>query len=101
MACAGSVNCNEYEPDEGLCYDCGCDWEFGECFGDPTSCSSHVSQYDCEQCLCDWAEPSTNIKINIGDSWKDVEELKINIGDVWKTVTEVWINVGDVWKRVF
>ena len=43
----------------------------------------------------------TNIKINIGDVFKDVDEIKINIGDVWKTVTEVWINIGDVWKQVF
>lgn len=45
--------------------------------------------------------PSTNMKINIGDVWKDVSEIKINVGDVWKTVTEVWINIGDVWKKIF
>ena len=29
---------------------------------------------------------NTNIKINIGDEWKDVNEIKINIGDEWKDV---------------
>lgn len=43
----------------------------------------------------------TNMKINIGDVFKDVTELKINIGDVWKTVTQVKINIGDVWKTIF
>lgn len=45
--------------------------------------------------------PGTNLKINIGDSWKTVEEIKINIGDVWKTVTNAQINIGDVWKNIF
>ena len=45
--------------------------------------------------------PGTNIQINIGDAWKDVDELQINIGDVWKDVAEVKINIGDVWKDVF
>jgi hypothetical protein len=37
-------------------------------------------------------------KINIGDSWKDIEEVKINIGDTWKDVEEWKINIGDSWK---
>jgi len=48
-----------------------------------------------------YTEPVTNMKINIGVSWKDVEEININIGDSWKAVAEVWINIGDVWKQVF
>lgn len=48
-----------------------------------------------------YTPPSTNMKINIGDVFKDVDEVKINIADSWKTVTEVWINIGDVWKQVF
>lgn len=43
----------------------------------------------------------TNMKINIGDVWKDVDSMKINIGDVWKDVVKVQINIGDVWKTVF
>lgn len=43
----------------------------------------------------------TNIKINIGDTWKDVSEMKINIGDTWKTVAAVKQNIGDAWKTVF
>lgn len=41
-----------------------------------------------------------NIKINIGDVWKDVTALKINIGDVWKEVDSQKINIGDVWKTI-
>lgn len=48
-----------------------------------------------------YIEPSTNMKINIGDSWKTVEEIKINVGDSWKTVTKIQINIGDVWKTIF
>jgi hypothetical protein len=43
----------------------------------------------------------TNMKINIGDTFKTVDSLKINIGDVWKSVTQVKLNVGDTWKTVF
>ena len=47
------------------------------------------------------AGAGTNIKINIGDTFKDVSEMKINIGDVWKPVVKVQQNIGDVWKTVF
>lgn len=40
-------------------------------------------------------------KINIGDSWKDIDAIKINIGDSWKDVAAVKINIGDTWKDVF
>ncbi len=43
----------------------------------------------------------TNMQINIGDSFKDVDALKINIGDVWKDVVSVKQNIGDAWKDVF
>lgn len=43
----------------------------------------------------------TNMKVNIGDVFKDVDEIKINIGDSWKTVVKIQINIGDVWKTVF
>ena len=43
----------------------------------------------------------TNMKINIGDVFKDADEIKINVGDVWKTVTKIQINIGDVWKTIF
>ena len=48
-----------------------------------------------------YTEPSINTKINIGDAWKDADEIKINIGDVWKPVVGIWINLGDVWRKVF
>lgn len=43
----------------------------------------------------------TNMKINIGDVFKDVDSMKINIGDVFKDVAEVKQNIGDTWKVVF
>jgi len=43
----------------------------------------------------------TNMKVNIGDSFKDVDSLKINIGGVWKDVVSIKQNIGDVWKDVF
>jgi hypothetical protein len=43
----------------------------------------------------------TNMQINIGDSWKDVDALKINIGDSWKDVVAVKQNISDSWKDVF
>jgi len=47
------------------------------------------------------AAVGTNMKINIGDTWKDVESMKINIGDEWKDVESVKINIGDAWKTVY
>lgn len=44
---------------------------------------------------------TTNMKINIGDVFKDVSEVKVNIGDSWKAVTKIQINIGDSWKTVF
>lgn len=41
------------------------------------------------------------IKINISDSWKEVNAMKINIGDSWKEVVSVKQNIGDTWKMVF
>ena len=47
------------------------------------------------------AATGTNMSINIGDSWKDVNSAKINISDSWKAVDAIKINVGDTWKDVF
>lgn len=63
--------------------------------------SSGIAYIDHVQIKVYYTEPSTNIKINISDTFRDVDEIKINVADSWRTVTEVWINVGDVWKRVF
>jgi hypothetical protein len=43
----------------------------------------------------------TNIKVNVGDSWKTASAVKINIGDSWKTVSSAKINIGDTWKDIF
>jgi len=42
---------------------------------------------------------NTDNKINIGDSWKDLDSIQINIGDAWKDVSEAYINIGDSWKQ--
>ena len=47
------------------------------------------------------APSGTNMKINIGDAWKDVEAMQINIGDTWKAVEGAWINIGDAWKVIY
>jgi len=47
------------------------------------------------------APVGTNMKVNIGDVFKDVDSIKINIGDAWKDVAEVKQNIGDAWKAVF
>lgn len=83
---------------------CGCEWDYGmeKCTGTPDPCSSHGNQYDCEDCYCDWTAPGIeNVKINVGDTWKNVVEMKINIGDTWKDVIEIKINIGDTWKTVY
>lgn len=43
----------------------------------------------------------TNMKINIGGVWKDVDSLKINIGGVWKDVISVKQNISGEWKIVY
>lgn len=48
-----------------------------------------------------YTAPATNMKVNIGDEFKDVDSIKINIGDVWKDVIKIQINIGDVWKDIF
>lgn len=48
-----------------------------------------------------FAVVGTNIQINIGDVFKDVDAMKVNIGDAWKDVAAIKQNIGDVWKDVF
>lgn len=38
-------------------------------------------------------------QINIGDTWKDIQNIQINIGDAWKQLCDLEINIGDVWKK--
>jgi hypothetical protein len=43
---------------------------------------------------------------NIGNVWRDIEEVKVNIGDTWRTVSPgtdhrdqpIDMNIGDTWK---
>jgi len=48
-----------------------------------------------------YSVPSTNMKVNVGDVFKDITEAKINIGDSWKNVMKIQINIGDSWKTIF
>ena len=47
------------------------------------------------------AAAGTNLQLNIGDAWKEVDAMQINIGDVWKDVAGAQINIGDAWKEIF
>jgi len=77
-------------------------WDMFEetCGGFPFVCTMHQEPTPCETCGCSWTV-ALNIKINVGDVWRDVDEIKINVGDVWRTVKEIWINIGDTWRQVF
>ena len=67
------------------------------------NCTTSTTQSSLMQCaiFAVAAAVGTNMKINIGDVWKDVDSMKINIGDTWKDVVEVKQNIGDVWKVVY
>jgi len=70
----------------------------------PTSpLSADGSSAGAINCLITYTEATsgTNIKINIGDTFKTVSAIKINIGDSWKSVTAAKINIGDSWKSIF
>jgi len=45
-----------------------------------------------------WEE---RVSINIGDSWKIIEDIQINVGDTWKSLSSLNINISDIWKTVF
>lgn len=47
------------------------------------------------------ASSSTNMKVNISDTWKDIDAVKVNISDSWKDVASMQVNIGDSWKTIF
>ena len=63
-------------------------------YNTPTTGESHLNYFSLENY-------ATNIKINIGDIWEDVDNIQIHIGETWKDVTGVKQNIGDTWKTVF
>lgn len=81
----------------------GCtDPETYNSWSDPVDCK--LPDYYYYSIYCTYtpgAPPGTNMKINIGDTLKDVDSLKIKIGGVWKDVNAVKQNIGGVWKDVF
>ena len=58
--------------------------------------SGYIENMDLNEAIA-----GTNMKINIGDTWKTISGAKINIGDSWKTVSKIKQNIGDTWKTVF
>ena len=39
-------------------------------------------------------------QVNIGDAWKDIQNIKINVGDDWKQIVDGKINISDAWKSI-
>ena len=91
--CTGAaVPCEEFmleksgPPCSGCIAQDGCywDWEMGRCDGTAQQCNTYGTEATCEyppgQCGCTW-EVSGYVK-----TWKTVTQIKINIGDSWKTV---------------
>ena len=70
-------------------------------------CAISINTYDfaanqCMELKIDYTAPTgTNMQINIGDAWKEIDAMQINIGDTWKEVAGMQINIGDTWKEVF
>jgi len=87
------------------------DWKSGEgrwawdnnttTLPDPFSVTSLGERLMAIYAVYEAEETGTNISLNVGDDFKDADEMELNIGDVWKNVEEVKINVGDDWKDVF
>ena len=43
----------------------------------------------------------TNIIINVGDTWRNVDKAYVNVSDTWREVTNAYMNVSDAWKTIF
>lgn len=39
--------------------------------------------------------------VNIGGTWKAVDEIHVNVGGTWKQVSEGHVNVGGTWKQFY
>ena len=39
--------------------------------------------------------------LNIGGTWKDIDDCDVNIGGTWKQVTEIKANIAGTWKTVW
>lgn len=44
---------------------------------------------------------ANDLSINVGGTWKSIDNAEINVGGVWKQVDSVKINVAGVWKTVW
>lgn len=79
----------------------GYEWKNNDRFGE-TDVSFNLNSGDIVS-IYGYSEASggTNMQINIGDSWKEIEGLQINISDSWKTIAGMQINIGDSWKTIF
>ncbi|MBA7646731.1 hypothetical protein ES703_54497 [subsurface metagenome] len=69
--------------------------------GDYIPCTSETFTWIAGTFVSVYAEGYQLGQINIGDAWKDIQNIQINIGDSWKQITlGSGINIGDVWKNI-
>lgn len=40
-------------------------------------------------------------EINVGGTWKSIDNCEVNVGSAWKQVEAIEINVGGTWKTVW
>lgn len=68
--------------------------------GDNIPCVSESFASQADRTISLYATGYQLGQINIGDSWKDIQNIKINVGDDWKQLVDGKINIGDVWKDI-
>lgn len=68
--------------------------------GDYVPCSSQAFTPVANATLSLWATGYQLGQINIGDTWKDIQNIQINIGDDWKQLLLGFINIADDWKNI-
>ena len=98
----GSATCDVYLDRDLKAADVDCSYDSGGTDGNTILRLIGYTTND-RIAYVDWFKAGNRFNrplINIGDTWKEIEEIKINIGDVWKDVSEIKVNIGDVWKDV-
>ena len=67
--------------------------------GDNIPCTTTEFTFSASRRLSVYATGVQLGQINIGDVFKDIQNIQINIGDSWKQLCDMEINIGDVWKK--
>lgn len=44
---------------------------------------------------------ANDTEINIGGTWKSIDNCEVNIGGTWKSVSTIEVNIGGTWKEVW